>query len=152
MDALLETLANYGWWIAGLLLLILEAVVPGVYLVFFGIAALVVGTNAFLLGATGWFDWPQQVIAFIVVSAVCVYLGRRWYGTAEEREDAAPLNRRTGRLIGREVRLSEAIIDGRGRVALEDSWWSVSGPDLPLGARVRIVGADGSVLQVEPAE
>ena len=45
----------------------------------------------------------NQVIAFIVVSAVCVYLGRRWYGTAEEREDAAPLNRRTGRLIGREV-------------------------------------------------
>ena len=148
MDALIETLANYGWWIVGLVLLILEVVVPGAYLIFFGIAALIVGTNAFLVGA--WFDWPQQVVAFIVVSAVCIYLGRRWYGREPVEDKGAPLNRRTGRLIGREARLTEAIISGRGRVAIEDSWWTVAGPDLPEGSRVRIIGADGAVLQVEP--
>ncbi|TFF17732.1 NfeD family protein [Jiella endophytica] len=152
MDALFETLVDYGWWIAGLVLLILEVVLPGVYLVFFGIAALIVGTNAFFLGGTGWFGWPQQVIAFVVVSAVCLYLGRRWYGTRPEIDEASPINRRTSRLIGREARLSEAIVDGRGRIAIEDSWWSVSGPDLPQGARVRVTGADGAVLAVEPLE
>ncbi|NDW05187.1 NfeD family protein [Jiella pacifica] len=150
MDALIETLANYGWWIAGLVLLILEVVAPGAYLIFFGIAALIVGTNAFFVGA--WFDWPQQVIAFIVVSAVCIYLGRRWYGREPVKDEGPPLNRRTGRLIGREATLSEAIVAGRGRVAIEDSWWSVSGPDLPQGTRVRIVGAESAVLQVEPVE
>ncbi|MBP0614132.1 NfeD family protein [Jiella sp. KSK16Y-1] len=149
---MIETFLTYGWWIAGLVLLMLEVVAPGVYLVFFGVAALVVGTNAFFVGGSGWFDWPQQVIAFIVVSTVCIYLGRRWYGTASDTDDASPLNRRTSRLIGREARLSEAIVAGRGRVAIEDSWWSVSGPELPAGARVRVTGADGAVLEVEPAE
>ena len=152
MDALTQTMIDYGWWIVGFALLTLEVVLPGVYLVFFGIAALIVGTNAFFLGDTGWFGFAQQVVAFIVVSGVCLYLGRRWYGTAGESEDAPPLNRRTSRLIGRQAKLSEAIVDGRGRVAIEDSWWSVSGPDLPKGAHVRVIGAEGAVLQVEPAE
>ncbi|MBO0902874.1 NfeD family protein [Jiella sonneratiae] len=152
MDALLQAFADYGWWIVGLVLLVLEVVVPGIYLVFFGLAALVVGTNAFLVGGSGWFGFPQQVIAFVVVAAVAIYLGRRWYGQAPGPEDAGPLNRRTGRLVGREARLTDAIVDGRGRIALEDSWWSVSGPDLPQGTRVRITGADGAVLTVEPAQ
>ncbi len=150
MDAFFQTLADDGWWIAGLVLLILEVVVPGAYLIFFGIAALVVGTNAFLAG--DWFDWPQQVVAFIVVSAVCIYLGRRWYGQTPTTDNCPPLNRRTSRLVGREARLTEAIVAGRGRVAIEDSWWTVSGPDLPEGTRVKVTGADGAVLSVEPLE
>jgi hypothetical protein len=31
-----------------------------------------------------------------------------------------------------------------------DSVWIARGPDLPAGARVRIVGAKGTVLEVEP--
>ncbi|MEX6508593.1 NfeD family protein [Jiella sp. M17.18] len=150
MSGFFADLSHYGWWIAGLLLLVLEVAVPGVYLLFFGIAALIIGTNAFLIGASGWFGWEQQIVAFVVVSAVCVFLGRQWYGSKSEGNPDAPLNRRTKRLIGREARLSEAIVDGRGRIALEDSWWSVEGPELPTGTPVRIVGADGAILRVEP--
>ena len=46
--------------------------------------------------------------------------------------------------------LAEAIKDGIGRVHIEDSVWQVTGPDLPAGASVRIVGAKGPVLVVEP--
>ena len=49
-----EVLIDYGWWILGLVLLALEVAAPGVYLLFFGIAALIVGMNVFFLG-TGWF-------------------------------------------------------------------------------------------------
>ena len=62
------------------------------------------------------------------------------------------LNRRTRRLIGREAVLTQAIVNGRGRIAIEDSWWSVEGPDLPEASRVRIIGAKGSVLAVEPVQ
>ena len=150
MTELLASLGVYGWWIAGLLLLVLEVVLPGVYLLFFGIAALIVGTNVFLVGSSAWFGWEQQALAFVVVSAVCVFLGRHWYGSKSETNPDAPLNRRTKRLVGREARLSEAITAGRGRIAIEDGWWSVEGPDLPVGTLVRIVGAAGAILRVEP--
>jgi hypothetical protein len=43
-----------------------------------------------------------------------------------------------------------AIDNGEGRVKVGDSVWSCRGPDAPEGARVRITGADGSCLRVEP--
>lgn len=46
--------------------------------------------------------------------------------------------------------LEQAIEQGFGRVVLGDSVWRVSGPDLPVGQRVRIVGSQGAVLVVEP--
>ena len=55
------------------------------------------------------------------------------------------------RFVGQELVLSEPIVDGFGRVALGDSVWRISGPDLQAGARIRIVGADGAVLKVEAA-
>ncbi|MFD2236217.1 NfeD family protein [Aureimonas populi] len=144
-----DILATYGWWILGLVLLALELAAPGVYLLFFGIAALVVGTNAFLFPGLGW---QSEVIGFAVVSLVAVLLGHKWYGQRGTRTDGTDLNHRTRRLIGRTATLSEAIEGGRGRVSIEDGWWTVEGPDLPRGARVVIKGADGSVLTVRPAE
>lgn len=150
MSDLIGALSDYGWWILGLLLLVLEVVQPGVYLLFFGIAALVVGMNVLLIGGD-WFGWEQQVLAFVVVSAVAVFLGRKWYGAKNEITRPDTLNRRTQRLIGREAVLSDDIVGGRGRIGIEDSWWSVEGPDMPKGTRVVVIGAEGSVLTVEPA-
>ena len=152
MNGLTEALLDYGWWIAGLSLLVLEVVLPGVYLLFFAIAALIVGTNVFFLGGSGWFGWQQQVVAFIVLSIVSIMIGRNWYGARNVVDEPDRLNKRTARLVGRDAVLSEAIVNGRGRVAIDDGWWSVSGTDLPKGRRVRIVDADGSVLRVVPVE
>lgn len=152
MSVLIEAMSDYGWWILGLVLLALEVVLPGVYLLFFGIAALIVGMNTLFLGTSGRFGWEQQVLAFVVLSAISVYLGRRWYGSKSEAGESGLLNRRTRRLIGREAVLTQAIVNGRGRIAIEDSWWSVEGPDLPEASRVRIIGAKGSVLTVEPVQ
>jgi membrane protein implicated in regulation of membrane protease activity len=39
---------------------------------------------------------------------------------------------------------------GHGRLRLGDTTWAATGPDgLPAGARVRVVGAQGTVLRVE---
>ena len=49
------------------------------------------------------------------------------------------------------VRLERGILQGLGRVQIADAYWDVSGPELPAGTPVRIVGANGMVLVVEPA-
>ena len=59
------------------------------------------------------------------------------------------MNRRTAALVGQVVSLERAIVDGRGRVQIADAYWEVTGPDLPAGTRVRIVGGDAMTLQVE---
>jgi membrane protein implicated in regulation of membrane protease activity len=64
--------------------------------------------------------------------------------------DEPLLNRRREQLIGRTATLTEPISDGRGRIHLGDTIWSVSGPDLPAGTRVRVKAVIDAELVVEP--
>jgi membrane protein implicated in regulation of membrane protease activity len=78
-----------------------------------------------------------------------VWGGRRWYAANPVDSQDPLLNDRTARLVGEIVTVVEPIDNGRGRVKVGDSVWSCRGPDAPVGSRVRITGADASVLQVE---
>jgi membrane protein implicated in regulation of membrane protease activity len=59
------------------------------------------------------------------------------------------LNQRGAQYIGRTFALVEAIEGGSGKVHVGDTVWLVEGGDAPVGARVRVVGVRGAVLQVE---
>ncbi|WP_062111005.1 NfeD family protein [Aureimonas sp. AU40] len=140
--------SGYGWWLLGVLLLLGELLLPGVYLLFLGIGAIVVGANALWLPDL---SWQSQLVGFAVVSGVAALIGHRFYGQRARRADAAPLNEPGLRLVGRRAKVSEAIEGGRGRVAVDDGWWSAEGPDLPVGAPVVIESVQGSLLKVRPA-
>ena len=47
--------------------------------------------------------------------------------------------------------LIDPIVNGRGSVKIGDSIWRVTGPELPWGAQVTVIGADGTLLKVVPA-
>jgi len=145
----LEFIASYGAWswvAAGLVLLALELVAPGGVLIWLGAAALVTGGLA--LGVNIY--WPLQFVVFGVLALAAIWL---WLRTRKQEQptDRPFLNRRAERFIGHEVVLDEPIRDGEGRVALGDTTWRVTGPDLAAGAKVRVVDADGAVLKVEAA-
>ena len=61
------------------------------------------------------------------------------------------LNERATQLIGQTFDLVDPIVNGRGSVKIGDSIWRVEGPELPKGARIKVVGADGTLLKVVPA-
>lgn len=136
----------WSWIVAGLILLGLELVVPGGVLVWLGGAAMVTGLAALLVAIY----WPLQFVIFGVLSLLSIWLWLRLRGPGVA-SDRPFLNQRADRFIGREVVLDQPIRDGTGRLALDDTTWSVIGPDLAAGARVRIVAADGAVLKVEAA-
>ena len=48
--------------------------------------------------------------------------------------------------------LTEAIVNGRGRLSIDDTVWRIEGPDLPAGTRVTVSAAEGSRLKVKLAE
>lgn len=137
----------WAWLVAGLILLGLELVVPGGFLLWMGIAGIITGFVTLLWAIA----WPLQWLLFGLLSLVSIALWVRWARSRPSRSDRPFLNRRADQFVGQEAILEQPIVQGFGRVVLGDTVWRVSGPDLPLGERVRIIGNDGAVLQVEPA-
>jgi len=140
----------WSWWIVGVILLGLELLVPGVFVVWIGAAAIVLGALSLALWDKAFWGWHVQLLLFAVLSVVFAVLGRRFYNGKRTVSDEPWLNRRGESLVGRTATLSEPIQEGRGRIKLDDTMWSVMGPDLPVGSRVRVVAAIGRDLTVEP--
>ena len=135
----------WAWIVAGLVLLALELVVPGGFLLWMGISGIVTGVVV-LFWAIGW---PLQWLIFGVLSLVSIALWVRWTRSRPTPTDRPYLNRRAEHFIGQEAVLEQAIEQGFGRVVLGDTVWRVSDTDLPAGQRVRIIGNEGAVLKVE---
>lgn len=146
--ALIEFLAAnapWAWIIAGLILLALELVVPGGFLLWLGIAGIVTGLVVFFEPIA----WPLQWLMFSAIALVAIFLWLRWTRSRSNETDSPYLNRRTDRFIGQEAVLEQPIVDGFGRLALGDTVWRIAGPNLPAGQRVRITGSDGALLKVD---
>ena len=142
-------LGPWNWVILGFVLLILEIAMPGVFFLWIGIAALMVGVIALLPGAVA-FGWQLQVLVFLFLAIASVFIGRRLMSGGGAETDEPLLNKRAEQLIGQIATLSEAIVDGHGRVKLGDTVWRVTGPELPAGTRVRVTSAmDRTTLAVE---
>ena len=138
----------FAWAAVALLLFAAEAMAPGAFMLWLGLAAAVVFAVVLLFSGI---PVLAQVALFVVLSFVSIQVYRRWFRKREKPSDQPALNRRTAALVGRVVPLQRAIVDGRGRVQIADAFWEVAGPDLPAHAHVRIVGADGMTLKVEAA-
>ncbi len=138
----------FAWAALALLLFAAEAMAPGAFMLWLGFAAVVVLLAVLVVPGI---PLLVQVGAFVVLSFLSIQVYRRWFRRREPQSDRPELNRRTAALVGQVVPLHDAIVAGRGRVQIADAYWTVTGPDLPAGTRVRITGADGMQLQVEPA-
>ena len=137
----------FAWAAVALLLFAAEAMAPGAFMLWLGLAAAAVFAIVLLVPGI---PLLVQVGVFVVLSFVSIQVYQRWFRNRERPSDQPALNRRTAALIGRVVALDRAIVDGRGRVQIADAFWDVTGPELPAGTQVRIVGGDAMTLTVEP--
>ena len=136
------------WWGLGLGLLILEVFLPGFVFLWMGIAA---GITGFVLLLAPSLGWQYQIIVFAVLSVTSIVLWRRWSVKRPIHTDDPTLNRRAAQYVGRTFTLEAPIVNGRGHIHVDDSYWRVDGQDMPAGTPVRVVAADGVVLKVERA-
>lgn len=148
---LVEQLGLWSWWIAGLLLLTLEMIMPGMFLVWFGVGALATGLLSLMFWGDGFWPWQVQFLAFAIFSVIAIVIGRKLVSTDAARSDEPLLNQRTAGLVGRTATLEDPIREGRGRIQLDGTSWPVMGPDLPAGARVKVVSANKNDLTVDAA-
>ena len=135
------------WLTAAAVLGIAELLMPGVFLIWLAAAAAITGFAALLFGIPLAF----QFALFALLAIAAVYTGRRWYADNPVESSDPLLNDRATRLIGHTVLVVGPIENGMGRVKVGDGVWNARGPNAPVGACVRVIGADGTCLKVEPA-
>jgi inner membrane protein len=145
MLSFLVSFGTWDWFVAGGVLLVLEILAPGVFMLWLGLAALLVGAISLVV------DWPWQAqfVAFAVFSIAAIPIWRRL--SRGTRTDQPFLNRRAEAFVGRVFTLEKPIVDGTGTIGIDDTVWRVSGPDTPAGSKVKVTRVDGAALHVEPA-
>lgn len=138
------------WASLALALLAAEALVPGAFLLWLGFAAAAMVPVMFVVPGMGGVG---QAIVFSIFAMVSVGIGWRLRRQRYTPQSTSPhLNRRSAQFVGRTLPLTQAIVNGRGQVRIDDAYWTVEGPDLPEGAVVRIIAAETMSLKVVPAE
>ena len=137
---------RWGWWIAAVVLAAAEIFVPGVFLIWLALAALITGGVALL------FDPPLAVdLAIFAVAAIAsIYVGGNIYRRNATTSEPL-LNNRAARMVGMRVTICEAIVAGQGRATDGDSFWSAKGPDLAVGTIATVVAVEGNSVVVDAA-
>lgn len=133
------------WLVLGLVFVTVEPFVPGTFFLWMGISAGIVGLLVWVLPAVA-FD--TQVLAFAVLSVATILVSRRYLARHPIVSDQPLLNRRAEQYVGRVFTLQEPIVNGRGRLRVDDTVWRVEGEDCPAGTAVEVTGVDATLLRV----
>jgi inner membrane protein len=139
------------WWMwlaAGLALVVAELATPGGFvIIFFGIAALIVGVLGIIGVVT---STPLQFLLFSLLSIGSVLLLRKRLQSRLRTPSASNVDSLIGDLAIPQERLSPGVV---GRVEVRGSTWSArntSTVTLDPGQRARVAAVDGLTLAVIP--
>src|SRR5215218_5741606 len=120
MSGLIDNLGPWSWVILGVVLMGLEVVAPGAFLLWFGLAAVLTGLVDWALHLS----WQMSALVFAVLSVGAVLLGRAVTRNRDEEGGGRPaLNRRGQSLVGHIFTLDSPIEAGCGRIRVGDSFW-----------------------------
>src|SRR5271163_1516787 len=138
-------MAFWHWLVLAAAFAVIEIAVPAMVCTWLAAAAL--GT-AFIAWLASVAAWEYQALIFAALAVGAVAIGRLAFARTRVRAGELRLNRRAEIYLGRTFTLERPIVDGRGRLRVDDTVWLVEGPDLPAGARVQVTGVDNTLLQV----
>lgn len=147
MAGLFQHIDHWSWWILAIALLVLEVFAPGTFFLWMGIAAAVVGALLLLAPGVGW---EYQIIIFAALSVASIFIWRSYFRKHPTATDQPALNRRGQQYLSRTFTLDEPIVNGQGKIRVDDTTWKVHGEDCDAGTTVKVTGVDGVVLKVEP--
>lgn len=134
------------WIVAGLILAALEMLMPGLVIIWFGIAAVVTGILAIFVH-----NPYVQFGVFIVLSGIMVVFSQRIARRITHKEPEPVGSNRMPGAIG--IVVQDINPPGLGRVKVSgDEWRAEAAAAISRGQRVRVLRVDGTRLIVEPIE
>jgi len=143
MTGFLEALEFWHWLVFGVALAIIEVFAPGAFFLWLGISAAVVGSILWLIPGM---SWELQVLIFAILSIASVVIARRYLIAHPLETDLPNLNQRGQQYVGRVFTLTVPVVNGRGKIQVDDSTWKITCEDCEAGTKVKINGVDGVVL------
>lgn len=146
MNEFFEHINHWHWFALGLIFIVTEIFASGTVILWLGLAAFSVGLVVWLLPEIAW---ETQFILYAAAAFGATFTWWRIQKKHPVETDQPQLNQRTAQYIGRTFTLTEPIVNGRGRIHVDDTYWKIDGDDLPVGAKVKVIGAEGTHLQVE---
>ena len=137
------------WIIAGLTLSLLELIVPGVYLIWFGFAAFVVGIAVYFLPI----ELTTQLIVFAIASGIFAVIGvavyRYVFSKAQVPAEYKNLNNTAEQYVGQLVTVAEDAEDNRTKVKIGDTYWLASCKKaFKQGDTAKVVGVKDSLILI----
>ena len=146
MDQFLPFTGVYFWWIVAGILLLAEMTLPGFFMLWLAAAAALTAVVDIFFNLS----WAGEILTFAALSLVLVLATWRMViGSRNLKSDQPHLNQRHQGLVGRSFVLERAIVNGSGKIKVEDTLWDVDGPDMAAGARIKVTGLQGMRLMVE---
>lgn len=148
LNVLFLNLDFWGWMVVAFFFIFVELISFNTYTLWLGVAAALVAIlKLFVFIAVGW-DW----IIFAFLSFICLFLSRKFFSGKESESSVTIHDQRGIEYVGHIIVLTNPIENNRGRHLLDGVWWRIEGPNASIGTKVRIVGLEGSTLQVEIEE
>jgi membrane protein implicated in regulation of membrane protease activity len=141
-----SALSPMHWAVLAVLLLALEVMTPGIFFLWLGVAA---GLVALLTLIISGLSWQTQVLIFAPLCLACVFVGRQIMRRLKPENEQNTLNKRGEQYVGKVFTVETSISNGVGALKVGDSIWRAEGPDMPAGAKAKVVGVDGASLKVE---
>src|SRR5882724_36248 len=138
-------MAFWHWLVVAAVFAVIEVAVPAMVCIWFAAAALGAAAIAWLAPDLAW---EHQALVFAALAIAGVAIGRMAFVRMRRRSSEPRLNRRAETYIGRTFTLERPIVDGRGRLKVDDTMWLVEGPDLPAGTRVQVTSVNNTLLRV----
>lgn len=147
----LDNLEFWHWLAGGMFLVALEALVPGIFIIWPGFAALIVGLVMFFVPLSS----VAQLLLFAISIGGVILLWRTLFGQKLPKIENF-LNRRGDACVGKICTLSQPLNNGYSRATINDGSWVVKSTTLPdgtpEGTHVRVTACEGTVLIVEKLE
>ena len=149
MQTFFDSWGMWSWMSLGIILMILELLVPGTFLIWFGLGAILTGFTVLIFSGL---TVSVQLLIFVIMSIMCVSFGIFVYTKIFGKNKDNEHNKKTGahRYIGNRFTVVEPIKNGRGKIAVRDSVWiALSNHDFKKGEEVTVIDVKGTQLIVE---
>lgn len=144
----LNDMVFWWWWVIAIILIVVEVMTMTMFALFISITAAIVGVVSWIFADL---TWSSQFILWSLLSLASI-VGWHFYRKVnpQKETDQPALNKRGHQYVGRSFTLDEPIINGTGKIKVDDSTWKVeSDEDFNKGDKVKVTSIDGVILKVE---